>query len=78
MFPSATPDCLGVHYLGIVSHNSGSHKHAIHKMTAAGKRALCAMQYRCSVLGIDDINLQCSLSSLLVQPVQSVGVNYGV
>ena len=41
-------------YLSIVLHKSGPHKHAIHKFTAAGKRALFAMQYRCSLLGIDD------------------------
>ena len=43
-------------YLGIVLHKSGSYRHAISKLTAAGKRALFAMQYRCSDLGIDDIS----------------------
>ena len=60
-------------YLGIVLHKSGSYKHAISKLTAAGKHALFAMQYRCSDLGIDDIGLRCSLFSSLVQPVLSYG-----
>lgn len=60
-------------YLGIVLHKSGSFKPAIHKLAAAGKRALFAMQQRCTDLGISDIPLRCSLFSSLVQPVLSYG-----
>ncbi len=64
-------------YFGIVLHQNGSYKHAISKLTAAGKRALFAMQYQCSDLGIDDISLRCSLFSSLVQPVLPMGVKFG-
>jgi len=60
-------------YLGIVLHKSGCFKAAIEKLAAAGKRALFAMQYRCSELGLDDTYLRCSLFSSLVQPVFSCG-----
>ena len=60
-------------YLGIVLHKSGCFKAAIEKLAAAGKRALFAMQYRCSELGLDDKHLRCSLFSSLVQPVLSYG-----
>ena len=60
-------------YLGIVLHKSGCFKAAIEKLAAAGKRALFAMQYRCSELGLDDTHLCCSLFSSLVQPVLSYG-----
>ena len=60
-------------YLGIVLHKSGSFKAAIEKLAAAGKRALFAMQYRCSDLGLHDPRLRCSLFSSLVQPVLSYG-----
>ena len=55
----------------IVLHQSGCFKAAIEKLAAAGKRALFAMQYRCSELGLDDTLLRCSLFSSLVQPVLS-------
>ena len=60
-------------YLGIVLHKSGCFKAAIEKLAAAGKRALFAMQYRCSELGLEDTHLRCSLFSSLVQPVLSYG-----
>lgn len=60
-------------YLGIVLHRTGHFKEAIQKLACAGKRALFAMQYRCSELGIQDIKLRCSLFSSLVQPVLSYG-----
>ena len=60
-------------YLGFVLHKSGSFKAAIEKLAAAGKRALFAMQYRCSDLGLHDPRLRCSLFSSLVQPVLSYG-----
>ena len=43
--------------LGIVLHKGGFYKlkHAISRLTSAGKRALFALQYWCSDLGIDDI-----------------------
>ena len=46
--------------VGIVLHKGGFWKH---ELTSAGKRALFAMQYQCSDLGIDDIKLHCSLLS---------------
>ena len=58
-------------YLGVVLHKSGCFKAAIEKLAAAGKRALFAMQYRCSELGLNDTHLRCSLFSSLVQPVLS-------
>jgi len=58
-------------YLGVVLHKSGCCKAAIEKLAAAGKRALFAMQYRCSELGLNDTHLLCSLFSSLVQPVLS-------
>ena len=60
-------------YLSIVLQKVGPYKHAISTLTAAGKRALFALQYWCSDLGIDDISLRCSLFSSLVQPVLSYG-----
>ena len=60
-------------YPGVVLHKNGSYKGAISKLISAGKRAMFAMQYRCSDLGIDDIKLRCSLFSSLVQPVLSYG-----
>ena len=60
-------------YLGIVLHKGGFYKRAISKLTSAGKRALFAMQHRCSDLGIDDIKPRCSLFSSLVQPLLSYG-----
>ena len=60
-------------YLGIVLHKSGCFKAAIEKLADAGKRALFAMQYRCSELGLEDTHLRCSLFSSLVQPVLSYG-----
>ena len=60
-------------YLGVVLHKLGCFKAAIDKLAAAGKRALYAMQYRCSELGLNDTHLCCSLFSSLVQPVLSYG-----
>ena len=60
-------------YLGIVLHKKGHFKEAVSKLATAGKRALFAMQYRCSDLGIHDIGMRCSLFSSLVQPVLSYG-----
>ena len=39
-------------YLGIALHKGGFDKHAINKLTSAGKRALFAMLYRCSDLAL--------------------------
>ena len=58
-------------YLGVVLHRSGCFKAATEKLAAAGNRALFAMQYRCSELGLNDTHLCCSLFSSLVQPVLS-------
>ena len=60
-------------YLGVVLHKSGSFKVAIENLVAAGKRALFAMQYRCSDLGLHDPHLRHSLFSSPVQPVLSYG-----
>ena len=60
-------------YLGVIFHKKGYFKEAVSQLATAGKRALFAMQYRCSDLGIHDIGMRCSLFSSLVQPVLSYG-----
>ena len=52
-------------YLGNIFHHKGYFKEAVSQLATAGKRALVAMQYRCSDLGIHDIGMRCSLFSSL-------------
>ena len=61
-------------YLGVVLHKGGSYKHAISKLASAGKRALFAMQYRCSDLGIGDALCFLHLFNLCSHMVAKSGV----
>ena len=73
---SNTPVCVCVCVcvcVGIELHKGGFWKH---ELTSAGKRALFAMQYQCSDLGIDDVKLRL-LSVFLTCSACTAVLSYG-